>query len=442
MPTEELSRATATWTVDADSKLATSLEELAAIFRDQSTYGDPVEASNRIARGLRNFFGDEGMISVSLRGGEPGQYRVMRMLHQDGVSLPGLTDNLYAGADAPFETGGIIGEIIKYDRPVIFSNVNITDDPVLGGQLAPYRMMYSVPVYDKGQALNFAVFINTNPNHYDERNLQQHILAANLIGNATNSKRMLIDLKEAHRWIQREVDEIADIQRALLPSKLPEVPGLECSGFYDTFDRAGGDYYDMIPMNDGSGKWIVIISDASGHGPSGAVIVAMLDALLYSLPQGIATPGAILAHINEYICVRAINNSFVTAFCGVYDPKTRTLDYASAGHNMPLLRGKDGVVRMFLPTGGVPLGVVPQYEFKESHSTLEPGESMLLYTDGITEAESPKRLQFREARLMDSFSAAAASPADEIAAILEAVRAHEGGRPPADDQSMLLIRAI
>lgn len=429
----------AAWIRESDPALMGKLDALANVFRAQSAETDPVASSNRFAGGISSVLGEEGFMSVSLRGAEPGYFRVMRMLHQPGVDQAGITDTLFAGTDAPYVTGGIISEIVKADGPLMLRELDVRDDPVLGNQIAAYRVLISVPVFNDGDALNFVVFMNTDPDAYDQYACQVHLLVANLIGNVTNSKRMIAELQQAQTWIQQEIDEIATLQRSLVPWNMPPIPGLRCAGYYDTFDRAGGDYYDLLPLSDWSGRWIMFIADASGHGPSAAVLVAMINALLHNLPAEMESPGEILAHVNDYLCGRSMNHSFMTAFCAVYDPKDRSLVYSSAGHNMPLVRDAAGKVNMFLPTGGVPLGVISDYVFKDATTNLEPGQAVLLYTDGITEAESPKRLQFREARLLDCFAEAKGSAQEQLAHIVKVVRDHEAGQRPADDQSILLI---
>ena len=428
------------WRKETESRILDKLKDLGTVFRDQSGQLDPVDSSNRFAAGLTNVLGDEAFISISLRGADPGYYRVMRIMHQNGVDHPGLTDTLFAGPDAPYVTGGVFNEVIQTGDPVLLRDLDVPDDPVMGNQLAPYRVLLSVPVYNEGEASNYVVFLSTDPDAYDAYASQVHLLVANLIGNVNNGKRMLQELSDAHRWIEQEIDEIERVQRSLVPWEIPRVIGLDSKGYYETFDRAGGDYYDVLPLADGSGRWIVFIGDASGHGPSAAVLVAMLNALLHNAPASAKSPGDILAHLNNYLCARSINHFFVTAFCAVYDPRDRSFDYASAGHNMPIVREADGKMNMFLPTGGVPLGVVSDYEFKVAEKKLEPGQAVLLYTDGIIEAESPQGVQFREARLINSLETATGTPDEQMAHIVRAVRDHEGGQRPGDDQSMLLIQ--
>src|SRR5262249_49190765 len=154
------------------------------------------------------------------------------------------------------------------------------------------------------------------------------------------------------------------IQKGMLPRPMPDIPGVRLAASYETFDRAGGDYYDLIPLgsqasgvqHDPYGPWGVLIADASGHGPSAAVRVAVIHALLRGAEMRKGGPIDVLGYLNRPLATRAVNGSFVTAFYGVYEPRTRELTYARAGHNPPIIKnpGSGGSVRWLEDAGGMP----------------------------------------------------------------------------------------
>jgi sigma-B regulation protein RsbU (phosphoserine phosphatase) len=409
------------------------------VVRDLSSDPDPISSVNRYATAMRRFDGDQGLVSVVTRGLPAGSYKVMRLLHQEGVGWKGFTDTFYAGPNAPAHAGGVIGEIIAGDRPVVLRNQSISDDPVMGNQLGPYRSIVAIPVLDRGVTTNWVLFLNTDPDSFSDRDVEGLVLQSNLMGSLTNSKRVAKELREANAWIAREIDEIAGIQRALLPDSMPDVPGLQLAATYETYDRAGGDYYDVLETGEDSGKWGLFIADASGHGPSAAVVVAMVSVLLQSERARTCCPGETLESLNRYLCAKSIRGSFVTAFYGIVDVNAGRLYAACAGHPAPLTRQSDGQVDTMPLMQGPPLGVVDGTTYSVSEHDLRSGDSVLLYTDGLTEGMSPTREMFGEERLAETFAASAGSARDRLHEVLHTLRTHEQGERPADDQTMLVV---
>ncbi len=150
---------------------------------------------------------------------------------------------------------------------------------------------------------------------------------------------------EAHdAKLQREVSEIAKIHQALLPDRMPEVEGVRLAVRHAAPNAAGGDYYDVIPLRrdesleaDASNPWLVIIADASGHGPAAAVIMAMIQAVLHGYRGDAREPGPVMSFVNTEMVKKAVPGSFTTAVLGLLDPRQRTFSYAIAGHHPPLL---------------------------------------------------------------------------------------------------------
>jgi len=152
------------------------------------------------------------------------------------------------------------------------------------------------------------------------KNMEDLLIRSNMIAVVIRNLNIARALREANVWIEREIDQIAGIQKSLLPQSLPTISGTQLAASYVTYDRAGGDYYDLIQLPDPTGghreRWLLLIADASGHGPSAAVVVAMLHAILQSLTV-IDQPAELLEHINTKLFARRIGTSFVTAWCGV-----------------------------------------------------------------------------------------------------------------------------
>ena len=258
----------------------------------------------------------------------------------------------------------------------------------------------------------------------------------------------LEQLKEATARIRAEVEHIAAIQRALLPLKLPAIQGLEIATSYETFDEAGGDLYDFIPIGgqpgsqgDPAAPWGILVADASGHGPAAAVLTAMVNTLVRSYPGKPSGPAEVLSHLNRHLSAKSLEGSFVTAFFGILDPTTRQLVYALAGHDPPLRKTlQGGAIERFPEVDGLPLGVLDDADFAEQTMQLQGGDILYLFTDGITEASSPTGVQFGLKGIKSCLGAPQSSAQDVIQQILAGLHAHENGTRPHDDQTMVALR--
>jgi phosphoserine phosphatase RsbU/P len=227
---------------------------------------------------------------------------------------------------------------------------------------------------------------------------------------------------------------------------------VRCAASYEPCGRAGGDLYDFFPLNPApdnradSGtappRWCALIGDASGHGLAAAVVTAIVQAVLHAHPPGTDGPAALLAHANRHLCYKRIGG-FFTAFLGVYEPLARRLTFANAGHPPPLVkRSADASVRPLDSVASYPLGIDDAERFDESTVQLERGDTVLLYTDGITEARDEQRDLFGAERLTRVVRDASHAPAELIERLRAAVRAHEHGQPAPDDQALVAARVL
>lgn len=422
------------------------INELIDMLREISADPDPVTSVRRYRKTIGKLYGDRGMISVSTRGLDSGLYRVVRILHHEGIDRDQFQNMEFAGAQAPVRSGGIIGDIIKQDAPVVIRDLKIDYDPVLGLHLSPYRMLLATPVFDGGHALNWLLFLGTKPDALRTAEIESQILQANLLGGMSNSKRAAKELLEATAYIHHEVDEIASIQRGLLASPLPRIASLQLAASHDSFDRAGGDYYDIFPVGvksgaklaEHDGEWGLIIADASGHGPSAAVVIAMASTLLHARINAFDNPGAMLEYINRHMASKPIHGSFVTAFLMYYDPRTRRARYACAGHNPPMVR-KNGAVQYLDGVGSFPLAIDSGARYHNADFQFDTGDTALLYTDGIIESRALSGDLFGEERLEKVLHECTTNAQCIIDLVKERLRLHQFGQRPNDDQTMLAM---
>jgi serine phosphatase RsbU (regulator of sigma subunit) len=255
-------------------------------------------------------------------------------------------------------------------------------------------------------------------------------------------------LRNANERIRLEMNRIAQIQRALLPGSLPVIPGTDIAVSYETFDEAGGDLYDLYPLSQAHGgspddqRWAVLIGDVSGHGPSAAVMMAMLHTILRTYPGVPDEPAQLLHYANHHLYQRQIEHSFVTAFLGIYDPTTHELVYARAGHNPPLVKGPGthSDLRVLDENGGVPLGVLDEADYGHAVTRLEPSETLVLYTDGITEARGPGNRMFGVEGIESSLVDCSGEPSCVIEKVNFDLKLFQWGVRPQDDQTLLALQ--
>jgi sigma-B regulation protein RsbU (phosphoserine phosphatase) len=226
------------------------------------------------------------------------------------------------------------------------------------------------------------VILSKSPAAFSRQRFPELVWVSNLFGRATSNLVLSGDLQEAYTAIDHELKVVADIQRSLLPTELPRIPTLDLAASYQPSRRAGGDYYDFFPLPDG--KWGILIADVSGHGTPAAVLMAITHCIAHTHPGPAAPPSRILSYVNHHLTARYTGRSetFVTAFYGVYDPASKELTYACAGHNPPRLkRCQDGTLAVLDGTNGLPLGILPELQYRECVQQLQTGDQIIFYTD-------------------------------------------------------------
>ncbi len=199
----------------------------------------------------------------------------------------------------------------------------------------------------------------------------------------------------ARERINQELRVAQLIQQQFLPKTLPDLPGWQIAAFYRAAAEVGGDFYDFIPLPDG--KIALVVGDVSGHGVPAALVMATTRSILRTEGPRLVAPSAILARVNELLHADIPQNMFVTCLYAVLDPKTGTLRYANAGHDLPFVRRGSAVEE--LRATGMPLGAMPGMIYVEKEATLGPGDVILLHSDGLAEAHDPSHAMFGFGRM-------------------------------------------
>jgi sigma-B regulation protein RsbU (phosphoserine phosphatase) len=409
---------------------------LLGMLRNLAAVRDPMEVVNTFAEGVRTAYKPNSVIYLSTNGLPPGHYRVLRFQSDQGIELLPRIDPAKPLLDVPVRCGGLLGEICAHGRSFIGDPRQFSDDTDLAPLLAPFRVVVASPVVTIDWWMNWIILLDEDVRALTVDDLENLILQSNLLGVVISNLQMTRQLANANEQAQREVEQIARIQRALLPEGPPEVPGLRIACSYETAVQAGGDLYDFAPLDEH--RWAMIVADASGHGPAAAVVAAMVSTLFRAVPARSLGPCDLLTQINCHLNERQVEASFVTAFAATYEPATRRFVYCRAGHNPPLLM--DGPkVRQLDGAGGLPLGILPDAPYEDCELYLSSGQTLLLYTDGVTEAGPSVESQFGIEGLTRALRIPAAAPTQIIEHILAGLGAFQGPARRKDDQTLIAI---
>lgn len=238
--------------------------------------------------------------------------------------------------------------------------------------------------------------------------------------------------------MQQELDVAHTIQASFLPDGSPNIPGCSVATHWQAARQVGGDFYDFLQLSDD--KWGIVIADVADKGVPAALFMALSRTILRTVAFNREDPAHVLMRANEIIGREARSDLFVTVFYGVWDPATERFTYANAGHNPPLLLQPNGTFQP-LPGNGVALGVLPDTSMKSLSMPLRPGETIILYTDGVTEALNEDFDEFGLERLQIAARAAARRPTPEIVRhITDSIRDHTGQTPQFDDMTLIVLK--
>lgn len=427
----------------------TRQERVVKVMREMSSLQDPQAMVRMYGQWMREHRPVEAFLAISRRGMEAPKFRVTRSSRWDGEINPWKErDKL------PVLEGGILGELIYGNEPLILNDFHPDPSDPAYEFLEGFRSLRAIPAYDEGQSLNMTISLDSRVNGFDLEGFPEQVWMANLFGRATSNlvlrterDEAFQELREAHRIQEEQSRVIGEIQRSLLPPEIPEIPRLDLAVHYQPSELAGGDAWDVFELP--NGRWGIFIADVSGHGTPAAVIMAILNTLSHTCPVPAWTehgcPGALLEYLNEHLGGRyaTSHGAFVTAFLGVFDPETRKFAYANAGHAPARIkRCADGSVFSLDAVGGIPLAIMPGIAYEAETVQLERGDQVVLTTDGITEAfggELGNEL-FGHDRLDEAISECMLDAGGLVKSVVDAVDRHAAGRPAGDDQTLVVAK--
>lgn len=257
---------------------------------------------------------------------------------------------------------------------------------------------------------------------------------------------LLLILEIGDRVVMKRDLQIAkEIQTWLLPGAAPQIPGLAVAYATRPANTVAGDYYDVFPRpgktND-QNRVVLAVADVAGKSIPAAMLMATFQASLKTLSTAQVALPELAANMNRYACTNSQGGlRFTTAFLAEYDAARRTLDYINAGHNNPILRRSSGQIER-LDVGGLPYGIMPEVQYQSAQIALAPGDWLIIFTDGLVEAENARQEEFGEARLLAAIETyKSAEPAEMLKRLMADVDLFVGNTPQHDDVTCMLLKS-
>ena len=334
----------------------------------------------------------------------------------------------------------VLDEVMENGKSVLTSDAQ--HDPRFAGKtmsLLGIRSVLAVPL-SISQTDVFGIIYADSPayeSNFTEEHLNILTTLASVASIRVQNARLLEERFERER-MERELELATEIQQSFQPSAPPVMDDYEFQGISFSCYEIGGDYYDFIPRHDG--KMLIALGDVSGKGTAAALLMSSVHAAIHAQVAAKTSLYEMVKSVNQYLAENTPTNRFVTLFVAELDPLLGTFSYINAGHNPPLIGHLDGKVEQ-LESGGFPLGILPMADFEVGQTKLEPGESLVIYSDGVSEANNLNEDEFGMERLIQVVSqnlkSSAAGMRDKVESALSTFTQTA---PPNDDITLVIVK--
>src|SRR6476659_1861376 len=308
---------------------------------------------------------------------------------------------------------GLLGQVARTAQPV--NSPDVRNEPLYINARKETRSEMLAPIISNSEVIGVFDLESDELNAYSQDDVEVLMLLASQVAIIIEKVMLHEQLIEKKR-LEGQLEVARQVQLELLPAKDPQLEGYDISAYNFPTEEVSGDYYDWVPIYDD--QIAIVIADVSGKGVPAALLMAFLRASLRAATHiGYATHVS-MAKVNFLLWESIERNQFITAFYGILDASNRTLSYSNAGHNPPMLIGADGTTS-FVDRGEQPLGMFRETRYHEYYHTFKPGEILVLYTDGVTEALSPGGEEFGRDRLVVAAKEGAGLSARELVASMQ-----------------------
>jgi sigma-B regulation protein RsbU (phosphoserine phosphatase) len=273
---------------------------------------------------------------------------------------------------------------------------------------------------------------------YNSEDMTFLAFMGNQIAVAMENAKLYHESLEKQR-LEEELAVARQIQMDLLPRELPELANFDFAAFIEPSSQVGGDFYDFIPLADG--RMGVVVADASGKGVPAALLISRMQAMMQSEVRFGRSVGEMMSSVNQFILESTARDRFATCFYIEINDNGRGFLYCNAGHNYPLLVREDGTIE-YLIKGGLLLGAFPEVTYETGAGRMEPGDMLVLYTDGVTEAMDAEENEYGEGRLAEDLLLLRNLPADVICSrTIKNIKQFGAGLSDIDDITLVVIKS-
>ncbi len=369
----------------------------------------------------------------------------------------------HAAAQSAVETNALLGltfmpgdfpmldAVFRSNRPIVHPFIEVSlppDDWDLAlpdeDQIDPtpilqthYPLLMGFPLSVKDEVFGVLLSMDDNVATNRERRFELLWGIAQQASLAIQNDRLNKEMLDRQR-IEREFQLAREIQQTFLPNQIPALPGWELDVRWETARQVGGDFYDFFILPDG--RFAFVIADVSDKGLAASLYMAVTRTLLRAAALETDSPAKTLEHVNHLLLDNSQNGLFVTVFYGMLNLQDGHLSYTNAGHNPPVVLRQDHNDAIFLNKGGIALGALPSIKLPLYEATLNPGDCLILYTDGVTEAFNLQEQMYGDERFLQVLKRLIGSKAQEILEVLETdLDKFRDGAPLSDDTTLLAI---
>lgn len=336
----------------------------------------------------------------------------------------------------------VMDEVLKNGKSVLTADAQ--HDPRFATQtmvLSGIRSVLAVPLSVDERNI-FGLIYADSPTYeatFTEEHLNILTTLASVASIRVENAALLEERMERER-LEQELELATEIQQRFQPAGPPVIEGYEFQGISFSCYEIGGDYYDFIGRE--NGRMLIALGDVSGKGTAAALLMSSLHAAIHAQVSARSSLEEMVKSVNQYLADNTPANRFVTLFATELDPATGVLKYINAGHNPPLIGRSDGTI-IQLSSGGFPLGIMPGAEFESGETRLERGESLVIYSDGVSEANNIRDEEFGMERLCEvvrnNLKASAAGMRDKVESALSAFTQTA---PANDDITLVIVKRV
>lgn len=414
-------------------KLKQAVEELSLLNEIATAVSStmPMEEINKLIVGkcLTRIRAEQGYISLVDSQEKSGNtHTLVRVFDKSTLSVPfrlGIT---------------LTGWMVKNQTPLLVNDA-LSDERFQGTEWngVPVHSVLAVPLKVKNRLIGFMALFNRKGGDFTPED--QRLLSIVGMQSAQTIEQARLYVKEREvAAMEEDLRAAKTIQQNLLPKTVPEIAGFEVAGYMIPAREVGGDYFDYLPLPEG--RWGFVVADVAGKGLPAAMLMSNLQATIRGQSAVTNSCAQCVAVANRMLKASVSPGQFVTLFLAALDPVKKSLSYCNAGHNPPYLFKPDGGFKE-LTVGGPILGAFDGLPYDEGTAQLSPGEVLVIFSDGVTEANNETGEMYGETRLIQAVKPVLTKTAGEILiSIIEGVHRYADKTPAADDLTLMVIKAL